>query len=75
MDTAPVPPKLSHEQAVSIIRDMRRAIDVLKQKYLEEAGSWATLEFLEAALRGPDGDHWVRTVAAAEALSDPWKEP
>ncbi len=52
-----------------IIRQMRRALDVLKEKYIEEAGGWAVLDFISAT---HDEGHWMRLVVQAEELSEPY---
>ena len=52
-----------------IIREMRKAVDVLKNKFSEAAGAGLFLDFMEAA---EDEGHWMRIVARAEELSDPY---
>lgn len=52
-----------------IIIKMRQAIDCLKEKYMEAEGNWAVLDFLSAAT---DESHWMRSIAEAERLSDPY---
>lgn len=54
-----------------IIVQMREALDLLKQKFLESEGSWAIVDFMGAAL---DDSHWMLKIVKAEQLSAPYMQ-
>jgi hypothetical protein len=52
-----------------IIVKLRRALDVLKDKYVAEMGGWVLVDFMGAA---SDENHWMRLIFEAEELSQPY---
>lgn len=59
-------------EEAEIIVEMRKALNLLKEKWQQAAGTWATLEFLEASMPSASDDHWMRIIARAEQLSEPY---